>query len=75
MTYLSLGWPANKKFRRRIEGAMKIVRYRHSTAQVLNLAELQTKLLVLVISAKLMTRSGLRLRVAVLLDEFRQPER
>ena len=75
MTYLSLGWPANKKFRRLIEGAMKIVMYRHSTVGVLSLAELQTKLLALVISAKLTTHSGLQLRVAVLLDEFRQPER
>jgi hypothetical protein len=24
VTYLSLGWPANKKFRRLIEGAMQI---------------------------------------------------
>ena len=64
-----------QEVRRHIQNAMKIVRYRHSTAQVPNLAELQTKLLVLVISAKLTAHSGLQLRVAVLLDEFRQPER
>jgi hypothetical protein len=73
VTYLSLGWPANKKFRRRIEGAMKVVRYRRSTAEALNLAELQTKLLVLVISAKLTAHRGLQLRVAVQIDAFRQP--
>jgi hypothetical protein len=73
VTYLSLGWPANRKFRRRIEGAMKVVRYRHSTAEALNLAELQPKLLVLVISAKLAAHRGLQLRVAVQLDAFRQP--
>jgi hypothetical protein len=75
VTYLSLGWAANKRFRRRIEGAMKIVMYRHPTAEVLNLAELQTKPLILVISPRLSTHSGLQLRVAVLLDEFRHPER
>ena len=52
---------------------MKVVRYRHSTAEALNLAELQPKLLVLVISAKLAAHRGLQLRVAVQLDAFRQP--